>query len=1238
MTKDAHPRMNHHTNASVLSACNTVVLKSMSPDQDAQKAVVLAAWAVLLRDYRAPHTPTFAHITERERHQLTEDRRPYPDGLRCQRVFIPFETDATIEQLKETTLQTIQGNDWTDLATCKDITAAAIFPKRQTQISAQLLALLEVELLLVVSETNECSIFNDKSKKPEFQLNGLLQSFSNIYNTFLEEPTLSVLEISAVTSFDVGKFQEINGGRKKSANGSPKCLHVLINENYHRRGESIALASTSEEVTYAQLGKASAATAHHLKKMGINAGETVGVCMDRSIFTIVTIVGILRAGAAYAPIDPTSPIGRISQVVQRADIKFLVTEDQLCGKFQDLEATLVTSSQLKNAETPENWLEEANIDAAKPVYFMFTSGSTGIPKGVIHGHGAVSISLIECIKHLGIDTSTRYMQSASLAFDASILEVFAPLVAGGCLCMISKEERDNDLESVMEGLKVSHAWLTPSMVAQIEPDSLPSLRSLSVGGEPPSAELLSIWGERVELNNLYGTTEAGVWDTAKRGIKAGDNPKNIGQGIGNTACWITDPSDVQRLMPFGAEGEMLIQSPYLAIGYLKDLEREQQALLHPSRLRWAPFMPPMEGSRVYRTGDLAKFDGNGDVIFLGRQTGYVKIRGLRVDLGEVETAINSCLKSGRSAVILSEHEGQDTEIVAFVETTDYPDDQLAGQMDDKLSLLLPKYMIPTAFVPTDSMPLTLSKKINRQELRSLLSKMNKNDLQVCRKGGSSILDCSEIPEGRKLAIEISKLIAAMFENTDSEFASSLRGKNFPLSKIGLTSMQLVSIVNLIRKRYNKKISIEDLQQNDLNVYNLEDFLAGRKGIQRQISYARDLIDDLAKLKPKLEFVKHREATVFLTSITGFLGSQILRTLLENPNIKCVIGLVRARDEKHAQEKVQNYGRLGRWWNPAYLDRIEFWTGDLSKPKLGLEDAKWDRLFSTDPNQSVDGIIHNGARVNWMETYEDLKLVNIHSTVDILSGLSKMDSPCPLIYVSGGYMPMKPESDYQIAKRLSEASGYDQTKFMSQLLLTEYNRHLDRSESTGERARTVIPGFIVGTQKEGIAHTEDFFWRFAFSIARLRCVSDNLQYLTVAGVDQVSNLITDAFLEPEKYTSETMCCVDGVRVATLCEVLSKHMDISIKKMDHQEWMELLRKDVEEADFDHPFMPVLSWFKENIWQFECDPDSIPENRYFTSEETISALGRSVKYMMNIGYLSKELNQNKVNSSTIFSRSSS
>jgi acyl-coenzyme A synthetase/AMP-(fatty) acid ligase len=180
-------------------------------------------------------------------------------------------------------------------------------------------------------------------------------------------------------------------------------------------------------------------------------------------------------------------------------------------------------------------------------------------------------------------------------------------------------------------------------------------------------------------------------------MKPGGHPKNIGRGIGSVTCWITGPSNVHRLMPFGAEGELLIQSPYVAVGYLQDPDREAQTTLDPWFLERRPLMSQVIGTRVYRTGDLAKYNENGDLIFLGRQTGYVKIRGLRVDLGEVENAIISCLKSGRSAVILSEHEGQDVEIVAFVETTDYQDSQLAENMHGQLSKFLPEYMIPTVF-------------------------------------------------------------------------------------------------------------------------------------------------------------------------------------------------------------------------------------------------------------------------------------------------------------------------------------------------------------------------------------------------------------------------------------------------------------------------------------------------------------------------------------------------------------
>ncbi|CAI7662353.1 unnamed protein product [Penicillium palitans] len=638
-------------------------------------------------------------------------------------------------------------------------------------------------------------------------------------------------------------------------------------------------------------------------------------------------------------------------------------------------------------------------------------------------------------------------------------------------------------------------------------------------------------------------------------------------------------------------------------------------------------MPPMKGSRVYRTGDLGKFDETGDVILLGRQTGYVKIRGLRVDLGEVENAINSCLKTGRSAVVLSEHEAIDSEIVAFIETSDRQS-ELAETISDQLRESLPEYMIPSAFVQIYSLPLTLSKKIDRQKLRRQFSEMSQKDIRKCRRGGSLSDEFPQLPETKFMAIEISNMIADMVENKDEEFASYIRGRDFSLVKTGLTSMQLVTLVNMIRRRYQKKLKIETLHK-DVTVSNIADGLTGIIELERKEGDSRNLIADLVKLKPKLDFIQARSATVFLTSITGFLGSQVLRSLLENPEIGRVIGLVRAKDELEARRKVQEHGELGRWWQPDYQDRIEVWTGDLSRPKLGLEESKWDRLFTGKGTKRVDCIIHNGARVNWMNSYEELEKVNIHSTIEILSGLSKMDSPCKLIYVSGGYMPTETESHTQIARKLSEASGYDQTKFMSQLLLAEYNRHLNRENIKSQKAQTVIPGFIVGSQKEGIAHSEDFLWRLAFTITRLKAVS----------VDQVSNLITDVFLQPEMYPSEAIRCTDGVRVSTFCDALSRVMGLPIERMEHDKWMTLLQAEVEGADFDHPFMPMLRWFEENTWQFMGDQDDIPKNSHFDMKETVLALESSVKYLMGIGYLSHDGDKQKRLAQTpIFNRSSS
>lgn len=1007
----------------------------------------------------------------------------------------------------------------------------------------------------------------------------------------------------------------------------------MIGRNYMNRPNSIALSSTREQLTYAELGQKSVAVAELLRCRGIAPGDIVGLCLENSVLAIVVLIGILRSGAGYAPMDSFYPSGRIAQVAETADIQHVVTEDHLCEKFDGMSVDLITLENLEKDQTPKDWHKESQTDPSTPTYVMFTSGSTGVPKGVAHHHEAVSQSLLECIEAFQINTATRFLQFASLAFDASILEVFAPLVAGGCLCIPSQNERSGDLESTMNQLGVTDAWLTPSMVAHIQPENLPSLHNLAVGGEPPSVEILSTWGNKVNFSNFYGTTETGVWDTFKSAMKPNDNPRNIGQGIGRVTCWIVDPANIHNLRPIGAEGELLIQSPYLAHGYLKDEKRQKETLLDPSSLKWASLIHDANSTRVYRTGDLAKFTPEGDVIFIGRKTGFVKIRGLRVDLMEVEKAINQIIESGRSAVVLSGTDNNQVEIAAFCELTSRRSESLADHMCHRLSKTLPEYMIPTIFIPTEKLPMTMSKKIDRQRLGKEISGMKQTIIQKYRKGGSLDANLIKIPTDRSIAIEISNTIANMLEGKDKDYAQSLRSKDFSLSKVGLTSMQLVSLANSIKRKYGKIIEIQSLRQPKLTVCGIEDIVTNPSGAAGHTSQSLDLLDELAKLKSKL---KLRKKTVFLTSITGFLGSQILRYLLKNPEVGQIIGLVRSSDEAQARQKVQQQAELGKWWQPSFHDKFEIWLGDLSKPGLGLEEDHWHRLFGNGNAEGVDGIIHNGARVNWLDDYEDLEEVNVHSTAEILSGLSNMRIPCQLVYVSGGYLSPNQETHVTIAKKLASASGYDQTKFMSELLVNEYNQHLDCQASSAPRARTIIPGFIVGTREEGIAHTEDFFWRFVYSIVRLRAVSEELGHLTVAGVDQVSELVSNVLFYPRDYQTDPLTCLDGISASALCDIVSEKLDISIRRVRHDHWMEMLRRDIEEAEFDHPLSPVMKWFDENVWQFCGEMEEESENSLFAIDEISAAIGKSLEYMISVGYISTERSDMEVEQTAVFTRS--
>ncbi|KAJ5628000.1 acetyl-CoA synthetase-like protein [Penicillium lividum] len=965
---------------------------------------VLSAWTVLLKSYYSHDPVSFLRFGGTWTHRSpSEVGEPESISVHLQSEWSALDLQEALYQRADSLSASDQGHsDDSDryavwLANAEDI------PTDECQQEIfDLGKASEICLFLVAKRTQQdnviLNLYTRRERPCQFELPGLLDSLRKVLDSLVYHPFKLVKDIEVISNYDrlrLREWMEVDPPKPATT------IHGLVNRQYQKRPAHIAVSSTSGDVTYEELGRRSAAMAQKLLDYGVGPGDIVGFCVEKSALSLIVLLAILRAGAGYVPIATSIPVDRMEYITRKAGIQLLVTESAILERLKGHDSfhkfRIITPSSLDKVEIfPNEWARELDADPSQVAYIMFTSGSTGQPKGVVHQHGAVSGSLEAVTQKFGLDSSTRFLQFASFSFDASICELFAPWVAGGTVCIPSEEERIEDLAGIMHKLKVTDASLTPAIVASLRPEALPTLKHLYIGGEAPTATILSTWADQVRLSNIYGLTEGGVWDTVELSLGPKDNPKAIGHGIG-AKCWIVDPENIHRLQPIGVEGEVLLQSPYLAIGFLDDTAQKNNAFISlPESL--STLTKPFP-ARCYRTGDLARWQPDGRMIFTGRRAGFVKICGMRVELGEIEKAIHDCLHGDeQAAVILARGETGDSspELVAFVEQKHGRFSSLADQMSADLRNLLPSYMVPSAFVPVQSMPLTESKKIHRQQLIADWASMTLSETMALRPGGTLSHTWPRIDAANSHAIELSNIIADLIETRQPSAGQSLRGWDFPLTSVGLDSIQTAYLSGEIRRRLGGAIQIRDLQQPGITVCQIDQRFSGRAG--GGSDGPRDLLGELNLINVPVPILTQKTKTIFATSVTGFLGSQVLRELLENPSVGHIVGLVRSGSEQQAREKIRAHAQLGQWWRAEFDSQIEVWLGDLSLPRLGLDDAHWTDLTG---HMRIDGIIHNGARVNWLDDFSTLKPVNVDSTRIILEALSNMPAPCPFTYVCGG---------------------------------------------------------------------------------------------------------------------------------------------------------------------------------------------------------------------------------------------
>ncbi|OGM46402.1 hypothetical protein ABOM_004742 [Aspergillus bombycis] len=525
----------------------------------------------------------------------------------------------------------------------------------------------------------------------------------------------------------------------------PRASKVTLHElALHHGGSQPAIVAWDGSMTYHQLNRASLDVAQHLLHFGCCPGMFIPLCLEKSKWSVLTILAILRVGGICVPIDPSIPIARAREMIEGMGAQFVVASAAQRHKMKQLGPRLLVVSDSMASTDAVNYIPLPEVHPEDPALVLFTSGTTGRPKGMRIHHENIGTAALAILDMLNIDSTTRALHFASYSFDLAMYEIICTLHCGACLCIPSESERLDDITGFMREQKVSWVAFTPSSFSLLRPGDLPDLRTVALAGETIPPSLVQAWAPHVQLVNVYGPTETSICSVGpipQHGWRA----RTIGPMLGGIG-WVTDPTDIEKLVPIGAIGELLVEGPAVT----GEVFIEAPSWLR--RFRSSPSSTPVPG-RLYRTGDLVRYTSLGWIQFVGRLDTQIKIRGQRVELGEVEHRVQEAFTSAPHVVVefVNPSKGRPTPIlVAFIpiqqddtpleaestllceQSTDFEAQVLTASA--RLQESLPMYMIPSLFVPVRYLPRTITAKTDRAQLRQLVIDRPWRELQRYRPG------------------------------------------------------------------------------------------------------------------------------------------------------------------------------------------------------------------------------------------------------------------------------------------------------------------------------------------------------------------------------------------------------------------------------------------------------------------------------------------------------------------------
>jgi amino acid adenylation domain-containing protein len=671
----------------------------------------------------------------------------------------------------------------------------------------------------------------------------------------------------------------------------PEAIEACVHEKFERlalsQPDAPAVHAWDLHLTYNQLREHAIPLAYHLVSLGVGPEVYVPICMDKSGCAIVCMLAVLLAGGAYVPLDPMAPLSRHQEMILDVTASLILCDPSYSAQYTGVVGNILPVDTHMITKLPQNSQSAYKLRRAtskNAAYIIFTSGSTGRPKGVLMEHGSISTSSVAMRSALLMEPNSRVFQFASYTFDASVVEIWTTLTHGGCVCVPSEDSRIRDLANSMDTMNVTWSLLTPSVANLLDPSSVPSLEVLVCGGEAMSIENVHKWGDKLTLVNGYGPTESAVLAIANSNVSQQKDPSNIGRVLSSLHAWIADSEDHNSLAPVGCVGELLLEGPVLAREYINNSQKTSEVFV--KNIPWAAAFDKehretcfrrSQSRRMYKTGDLVRYDDSGSIIYIGRKDNQVKrrfpeanlqipskevsltdrlsVHGQRMELGEIEHSLDRDPEIRHALVALPKLGNFKNRLVAVLSLTQIvatgttntaceviwegPNAVMTrigvSKARNRLSEILPAYMLPTSWITVDSLPLLPSGKLDRRAVAHWLENVDQQTYE-------RIMDADEEEDTATAVTNTAIVIQQIFA----------RVLNLPIARVKLThsfmslggdSISAMQVMALCRKE-NLSFSLSEVLRSK-SIHQL----ASNARFEGELVLQEEKVDQLFDLSP-----------------------------------------------------------------------------------------------------------------------------------------------------------------------------------------------------------------------------------------------------------------------------------------------------------------------------------------------------------------------------------------------------